>query len=129
MTLVVNPFGEVSYYEYAECGQVAKRTLGNGCISYYEYDIKDRVSRIDHRTSDLTQIAELQYQYDKVGNPTCIVREDGSATYYEYDKVYQLTARRRRTAANDGQRRRTTATAIAMAAARAAWATTPPTNC
>jgi YD repeat-containing protein len=26
-----------------------------------------------------------------MGNPTKIVREDGSATYYDYDDIYQLT--------------------------------------
>ncbi len=92
MTSVKNPFGEVTYYEYLDCDQVGKRTLGNGCLTYYEYDVKDRVTKIDHRESDMTQLAELQYEYDKVGNPIKIEREDGSATYYEYDKTYQLTA-------------------------------------
>ncbi len=91
-TSVKNPFGEVTYYEYLDCDQVGKRTLGNGCLTYYEYDVKDRVTKIDHRASDTTQLAELQYEYDKVGNPIKIEREDGSATYYEYDKTYQLTA-------------------------------------
>ncbi|MEA3402447.1 MAG: RHS repeat-associated core domain-containing protein [Armatimonadota bacterium] len=50
-----------------------------------------RVSRIEHRQSDLTEIATLDYEYDGVGNPTKIVREDGAATYYSYDDIYQLT--------------------------------------
>jgi YD repeat-containing protein len=90
-TSLKNPFGEVTYYEYLDCGQVGKRTLGNGCLTYYEYDVKGRVTKIDERESDMTQLSELQYEYDKVGNPIKIEREDGSATYYEYDRTYQLT--------------------------------------
>ena len=66
-------------YEYTPGDQVSKRTLGNGCLTYYEYDVKGRVSAIDHRESDMPQLSELQYAYDKVGNPIKIEREDGSA--------------------------------------------------
>ena len=50
------------------------------------------MTRIQHRTSGLTELATLNYQYDHVGNPVSIVREDGSATYFSYDSIYQLTA-------------------------------------
>ncbi len=53
--------------------------------------IAERVSRIQHVKSDLSEIATLDYEYDRVGNPTKIAREDGSATYYDYDDIYQLT--------------------------------------
>ena len=46
---------------------------------------------IEHRQSDGSEIAVLYYEYDRVGNPLSIVREDGSATYYAYDGIYQLT--------------------------------------
>jgi YD repeat-containing protein len=91
MTSVKNPHGEVTYYEYTPGGQVKQKILGNGAVSYYEYDAARRVSRIEHRKSDLTEIATLDYEYDRVGNPTKITREDGSATYYDYDGIYQLT--------------------------------------
>ena len=47
---------------------------------------------IQHRTSALAEIATLNYQYDHVGNPLSIIREDGSATYFSYNSIYQLTA-------------------------------------
>ena len=50
------------------------------------------MTRIQHRTSGLAEIATLNYQYDHVGNPVSIIREDGSATYFSYDSIYQLTA-------------------------------------
>ena len=50
------------------------------------------MTRIQHRTSGLSELATLNYQYDHVGNPVSIIREDGSATYFSYDSIYQLTA-------------------------------------
>ena len=89
---VKNPAGEVTYYDYNLGGQVKTRILGNGAVVYYTYDPAGRVTRIQHRTSALAEIATLNYQYDHVGNPVSIVREDGSATYFSYDSIYQLTA-------------------------------------
>ena len=89
---VKNPFGEVTYYEYTPGGQTKTKLHGNETVSYYSYDAAGRVSRIEHVKSDLSTIATLDYDYDAVGNPTQITREDGSATYYSYDDIYQLTA-------------------------------------
>ena len=89
---VKNPAGEVAYYDYNTGGQVKTRKLGNHALVYYTYDSARRVTRIQHRTSALAEIATLNYQYDHVGNPVSIIREDGSATYFSYDSIYQLTA-------------------------------------
>ena len=89
---VKNPAGEVTYYDYNLGGQVKTRKLGNHALVYYTYDPARRVTRIQHRTSGLAEIATLNYQYDHVGNPVSIIREDGSATYFSYDSIYQLTA-------------------------------------
>ena len=89
---VKNPAGEVAYYDYNTGGQVKTRKMGNHALVYYTYDSARRVTRIQHRTSALAQIATLNYQYDHVGNPVSIIREDSSATYYSYDSIYQLTA-------------------------------------
>ncbi len=91
-TSVKNPFGEVTYYEYTPGGRVKTKVHGNGAISYYSYDAAQRVSDIKHVKSDLSTIATLDYDYDAVGNPTQITREDNSATYYSYDAIYQLAA-------------------------------------
>ena len=56
--------------------------MGNHALVYYTYNSARRVTRIQHRTSALAQIATLNYQYDHVGNPVSIIREDSSATYY-----------------------------------------------
>ena len=92
MISVKNPAGEVAYYDYNLGGQVKTRKLGNHALVYYTYDPARRVTRIQHRTSGLTELATLNYQYDHVGNPVSIIREDRSATYFSYDSVYQLTA-------------------------------------
>ena len=89
---VKNPAGEVAYYDYDAGGQVKTRKLGNHALVYYTYDPARRVTRIQHRTSGLAEIATLNYQYDHVGNPVSIIREDGSATYFSYNSIYQLTA-------------------------------------
>ena len=86
------PGREVAYYDYNTGGQVKTRKLGNHALVYYTYDSARRVTRIQHRTSALAQIATLNYQYDHVGNPVSIIREDSSATYFSYDSIYQLTA-------------------------------------
>ena len=89
---VKNPAGEVAYYDYNTGGQVKTRKMGNHALVYYTYNSARRVTRIQHRTSGLSEIATLNYQYDHVGNPVSIIREDSSATYFSYDSVYQLTA-------------------------------------
>ena len=82
----------MTYYDYNLSGQVKTRKLGNHALVYYTYDPARRVTRIQHRTSGLAEIATLNYQYDHVGNPVSIIREDGSATYFSYHSIYQLTA-------------------------------------
>jgi len=49
------------------------------------------VSKVDNRKSDLSVISSFEYERDPVGNPTSILREDGSVVYYEYDPKHQLT--------------------------------------
>ena len=70
---------------------MTKRILGNGCVTYYDYDAIGRVSKVDNRKSDLSVISSFEYERDPVGNPVSILREDGSVVYYEYDPKHQLT--------------------------------------
>jgi len=91
MTSVQNPFGEVTYYDYTPGGRMTKRVLGNDAVTYYSYDTIGRTTKVDNRRSDLTAISSFEYERDAVGNPTSILREDGSVVYYEYDAKHQLT--------------------------------------
>ena len=90
MTSVLSPWGEATYYEYTPDSQISKRILGNGAVTYYDYDLAGRVSKVGNRKSDLSMISSFEYERDCVGNPLSILREDGSATYYDYDRKYQL---------------------------------------
>jgi YD repeat-containing protein len=91
MTSVKNPYGEVTYYFYDDVGALSKRRLGNGVVSYYSYDAAGHVSAVANRKSDLSLLSSFTYQRDAAGNPTSILREDGSVVYYEYDLDHQLT--------------------------------------
>jgi len=90
-TSVKSPWGEVTYYEYTPGGEVSKRILGNDCLTYYEHDGVGRTSKVDNRKSDLTLISSYEYQRNKVGSPVSVLRNDGWAVYYEYDRKHQLT--------------------------------------
>jgi len=67
VTSVKNPFGEVAYYEYTPGGRMPKRILGNGCVTYYDYDAIGRVSKVDNRKSDLSVISSFEYEQDPAG--------------------------------------------------------------
>ena len=96
--------GTIEYVKeilYDEFGQRTKMTLGNGDVTSYEYNLKNRrLTNLKTVGSDSTVWQNLEYTYDDVGNITKINNEDyitcdakkkTTTQSYSYDDLDRLT--------------------------------------
>lgn len=88
--------GYVNNIDYTPTGQKAAFQYANGVQSAYEYDVRQRLSRLSS-VKDTAVLQDLAYQYDAASNITRIsdqrtakTPEDRSADY-RYDDLYRLT--------------------------------------
>jgi RHS repeat-associated protein len=73
-------------------GRKTKRTLPNGVVTTYEYNWRDQLTNIVHKTSGGTTLASASYERAPFGEPTKIIREGGSNyVTLKYDSALRLT--------------------------------------
>jgi YD repeat-containing protein len=68
-----------------------KRVLPNSVTTTYEYDWRDRLTNIVHKTGGGTLLASAGYVRAAGGEPTRITREDNSYVDLKYDSALRLT--------------------------------------
>ena len=94
---------------YCAGGQIWCEELGNGCVSWYEYEpqtqrlIRSRTERPVTHSLGFKRLQDLHYQYDPVGNVLCIRNTSGLTRFWRnqrtepeqrftYDSLYQLAS-------------------------------------
>ncbi len=91
ITNITDPFSGVTSFEYDRIGRRKKRTLPNGVITTYDYNWRDQLTNIVHKTSGGTTLASAYYERAPFGEPTKIIREDGTYVILNYDASLRLT--------------------------------------
>ena len=85
--------GDTSY-AYDPAGKLIKRTLPNGVVTHYEYDLANRLKTIQHLAPSGDQLLELAYDFDALGNRTQLIRRQANRpsqlTRYRYDALARL---------------------------------------
>ncbi len=76
---------------YDVVNRLATKTLPNGVKTSYGYDDLDRITSIVYTKADGTVLASETYTRNAGGEPSKVVREDGSYTLYEYDAAVRLS--------------------------------------
>jgi fibro-slime domain-containing protein/RHS repeat-associated protein len=89
---VTDPLQGVTRYTYDQAGRPQTRTLPDGVVTTYGYDIDDRVTSIVHKKADGTVLASYVYTRAADGEPNRIDREDGSYVLLGYDAALRLTS-------------------------------------
>jgi RHS repeat-associated protein len=103
---VTDPLGGTTTYAYDDASRLTHRTLPNGIVTAYTYDLRDRLDTITHRAPGSggpgtgAVLASVDYDRDLSGEPTRVTREDGSYTVLEYDNALRLEREARYTAAS-----------------------------
>jgi len=84
-------FLQVSYH-YDGAGRLIDRILSNGAKTRYQYDDDNRLTQLINSSANGTEVENLNYQQDQVGNITQISNSTtGKTTDYQYDASYRLT--------------------------------------
>jgi len=84
-------FLQVSYH-YDGAGRLIDRILSNGAKTRYQYDDDNRLIQLINSSANSTEVENLNYQHDEVGNITQIANSsNGKTTDYQYDALYRLT--------------------------------------
>jgi RHS repeat-associated protein len=81
-----------AYYQYRPDGLLVKKTLGNGCYTYFAHDEARRLSQLLNCFPDGRPLVYFEYGYDAGSRITSVRREDGNVIYYGYDVVNRLTS-------------------------------------
>lgn len=81
--------GIVAAYLYSDTSQVLRKTLGNGVLATYDYDVAGHLSTLVNKADDGV-VSRFAYQYDKAGNRRTVTTPEGVTTY-TYDAADQLT--------------------------------------
>jgi RHS repeat-associated protein len=76
---------------YDLVNRLETKTLPNGVKTTYGYDLLDRVISLVYTKADGTVLASQTYTRNPGGEPSKIVREDGSYTEYDYDAAFRLS--------------------------------------
>lgn len=81
---------------YDASGRVAAMWLGNGAVTSYGYDARDRLTSIDSANVDGLKIQSTRFEHDRVGN-ILVVKDDAVDkkqpsvnAKYTYDSLYRL---------------------------------------
>jgi len=88
----VQAFGDTTDYTYDELDRLATRTLPNGVVTTWTFDVRDRLESIVHEDSSGTVISSFTYDHptDAIGEPHKITRKDGSYIDLIYDDALRL---------------------------------------
>jgi len=91
ITNVIDPFNGNTSFIFDQAGRRSTRTLPNGIVTTWQYNWKDQVTNIVHKTSGGTVLASALYERATGGEPTKITREDGTYVTLQYDSALRLT--------------------------------------
>jgi RHS repeat-associated protein len=79
---------------YDGVNRLSTKTLPNGVKATYSYDDLDRITSIVYTQADGNVLASETYTRYVGGEPSQVLREDGSYTLYEYDGALRLSEER-----------------------------------
>ncbi len=85
----------VATFEYDALHRLIRRTLPNGVVSEWSYDLRDRVVSVQHAAADGSVLASYVYTRGLLGELERVDREDGRAVEWTYDDALRVTAERR----------------------------------
>lgn len=88
---MTNELGQlVVLYSYDPTDRLARKTLGNGLFTTYEYDAAGQLLNLTNCLVNGTVLSRFNYAYDTRGRRTAMDTLDGRWTY-DYDDLGQLT--------------------------------------
>jgi RHS repeat-associated protein len=76
---------------YDVVNRMATKTLPNGVKTVYSYDDLDRIINLTYTKANGTVLVSETYTRNAGGEPSKVLREDGSYTLYEYDTALRLS--------------------------------------
>jgi YD repeat-containing protein len=76
---------------YDVVNRMATKTLPNGVKTVYSYDDLDRIINLTYTKANGTVLVSETYTRNAAGEPSKVLREDGSYTLYEYDAALRLS--------------------------------------
>src|SRR5947209_6096607 len=88
---IIDPFNGVTTFQYDRLNRRIKRTLPNGIVTTYDWDWRDRLINIVHKTSNGIVLASAAYIHNQGGEPSRVTREDGSYADLKYDSALRQT--------------------------------------
>ena len=91
---VETPVLGISRFEYDAVHRLRRRTLPNGVVSEWTYDLRDRVSSVQHTDPGGAVLAAYVYSRGLLGEIERLEREDGSTVEWTYDGALRVTAER-----------------------------------
>lgn len=91
---VADPLGGSTSWVYNAVGRPLSRSLPNGVVSQWTYDLRDRLSSVSHRRADGVVLASAAYERSASGEPSRITFEDGSRVDLTYDAGLRLASER-----------------------------------
>ncbi len=91
ITEVIDHWNRTNRFEYDRVGRRTKRTLANGVVSEWQYNWKDQVTNLTHKTGGGTTLASRAYERLAGGEPSKITRDDGTYVELKYDSALRLT--------------------------------------
>lgn len=80
----------VTSYSYDEVGNRTGIIYPNGTQTNYQYDGLDRLTRLEHATTDGTLISSYDYVLGAAGNRLAVTDLNGRSVSYSYDAAYRL---------------------------------------
>jgi RHS repeat-associated protein len=91
LTQVTDANSSSTQYTYDAVNNLTNTILPNGMTESREYDLRNRLTFIEQRKSNLDVIASYRYNLDAAGNRTAILEHNGRQSTYSYDPLYRLT--------------------------------------
>jgi YD repeat-containing protein len=88
---VTDSRNRVTTMTYDVVNRMATKTLPNGVRTVYGYDDLDRIINLTYSKADGTVLVSETYTRNAGGEPSKVLREDGSYTLYEYDAALRLS--------------------------------------
>jgi RHS repeat-associated protein len=88
---VTDSKNRVTTMTYDVVNRMATKTLPNGVKTVYSYDDLDRIINLTYTKANGTVLVSETYTRNAGGEPSKVLREDGSYTLYEYDAALRLS--------------------------------------
>jgi RHS repeat-associated protein len=88
---VTDSKNRVTTMTYDVVNRMATKTLPNGVKTVYSYDDLDRIINLTYTKANGTVLVSETYTRNAGGEPSKVLREDGSYTLYEYDAAVRLS--------------------------------------